>query len=68
MRVAIINNGDCFDVWVSLELKEDPRRLRDSFVIGTGETRDAAVASAVQDLEAALDALQGPPGVVAEYD
>ena len=50
-------------VWVQMEAG-DPRRMGGSFIIGAGATRDEAVASAVQDLEAALEELQGPPKAV----
>ena len=50
-----------WQVWVQL-VAGDPRWMGESFIIGNGPTRDAALASAVQELEAALEELQGPPG------
>jgi hypothetical protein len=51
-------------VWISLP-KHDPLTDRWGFVIGSGATRDAAVADAVATLEQAVERLQSPTGVVA---
>jgi hypothetical protein len=65
-NLLITRTGDDdWQVWITLP---DHDALRDAFgfVIGTGATRDAALAAAVADLEAAVDALQAPPGVIEE--
>lgn len=56
-----------WQVWITLP---DHDALEDAFgfIIGTGSTRDEAVRVAVADLEAAVEALQSPPGVVEERD
>lgn len=47
-------------VWLGLEGDGDPSTNVSGFVIGVGATRDAAVAAAVADLEAAVESLQQP--------
>lgn len=58
-RIAILDDGpDDWQVWIALEDERPPHVL--SFIIGSGKTRDEAVAAAVADLEACIDKLQGP--------
>jgi hypothetical protein len=57
--------GDDWQVWISLD-DHDPLNDPFGFIIGTGKTRDAAVADAVRDLEAILEQLQAPPGTIEE--
>ena len=54
-----------YSVWVSLP-DHDPIKDAFGFVIGTGVTRDQAVAAAVVELEDLLGRLQGPPGTIEE--
>ncbi len=56
--------GD-WSVWISLP---DHHPIRDpfGFIIGSGATRDEAVADAVKGLELLVDRLQGPPGTIRE--
>lgn len=64
--LLIVSEGDAdWHVWMSLE-DHDPLDDAFGFIIGSGETRDAAVADAVASLEAATARLQSPPGVVPE--
>ena len=57
--ITVLRDGDDWDVWMNLDDGTTaPGGL--SFVIGSGATRDEAVADAVKDLEAALDQLQQP--------
>ena len=58
--------GD-YSVWISLE-QHDPVLDPYGFIIGTSDTRDGAVADAVASLEAAIDQLQAPRGVVPERE
>lgn len=62
--VIVGDEGD-YNVWISLP-DHDPVRDAFGFVIGCGDTRDAAVADAVASLEGALSALQSPRGLVPE--
>lgn len=68
MRVCIVFASESnWQVWVTLE---DHNPIRDAFgfCIGTGKTRDAAVADAVKDLEGATEVLQSPPDAVEVLD
>ena len=53
------NDGDGWNVWIGLE-GDMPAPQGFSFIIGSGATRDEALADAVKDLEAALEQLQQP--------
>ncbi len=59
------HGGNDWSVWITLP-NHDALNDAVGFVIGSGETRDAAVASAVADLESALRRLQSPQGEVEE--
>lgn len=54
-----------WEVWIGLG-DGDPTADGIGFIIGLGATRDAAVAAAVHDLEAAVDRLQCPLGTRCE--
>jgi hypothetical protein len=54
-----------WDVWIGLP-GSDPEVDRFGFVAGVGRTRDLAVADAVAALEATVERLQAPRGVVQE--
>ena len=62
--LVIYREGQEYEVWCGV----DGDNIINAHIIGTGLTRDDAVADAVQYLEAALDALQSPVGVVKEVD
>ena len=65
-NLLITHKGDDdWDVWITLP---DHDAIHDAvgFIIGSGETRDAAVAAAVADLESAVERLQSPRGGVQE--
>ena len=68
MKLLITHNGDAdWNVWATLD-NHDALKDACGFVIGGGETKDAALASAVVELETAVDALQSPSGVVEERE
>lgn len=56
---------DDWNVWISLP-DHDPVEDSYGFIVGSGSTRDDAVASAVRDLETLLERLQSPPGHIRE--
>jgi hypothetical protein len=57
--IAVLHDApDDWQVWIGLEDQTPPAGL--SFIIGTGPTRDAAVAAAVKDLEDVIERLQQP--------
>lgn len=64
MNTLVIYRDNHYEVWFGV----DGDNIINAHVIGTGPTRDTAVADAVQHLESALEALQSPPGVVREVD
>ena len=59
------DNGE-FEVWIgpAQDLADD--NIINAFVAGVGSTRDEAVGKAVAGLEALVEHLNSPPGVVAE--
>lgn len=59
-RVVVLQHAGKHEVWIGLDDDWHPPDGF-SFIIGTGVTRDQAVAEAVADLEAALERLQQPP-------
>jgi len=64
MKLLITFCGtDDWSVWATTD-GEHPIRGPHGFIVGIGATRDEAVASAVADLEAAVEELQLPPGNV----
>jgi hypothetical protein len=67
--LLITSNGpEDWAVWISLE-DSDPLTDAFWFVIGSGATRDAAVADAVATLEEAVERLQSPhQGVIEERE
>lgn len=56
---------DDWQVWISLP-GHNPLEDPFGFIIGLGVTRGDAVGTAVADLEAAINELQSPPGVIEE--
>ena len=56
--------SDRWTVWLE-NLAESSTRSK-VLLVGRGKTRDEAVQRAVTDLEAAIEQLQGPPGVIEE--
>lgn len=64
MNEIVIYRDDEYEVWCGV----DGDNTINATVIGTGPTRDVAVADAVTYLESALTALQAPPGAVREVD
>ena len=65
--VIVKDTEDDWSVWMSLP-DHDPLRDAFGFVIGSGTTRDAAVANAVRELESEIEQLQGPIGVVEQRE
>lgn len=65
LSLLITRDGRDWDVWISLP-NHDPIKDVFGFAIGVGDTRDAAVADAVQALEEAVERLQAPPGQIEE--
>lgn len=51
-------DGAC-EVWICL-VDGDPTRMSESFIIGVGATREAAVVEAIADLSTCVAELQGP--------
>lgn len=67
--IAIVRDEDSYEVWCGVDgITDKSVNIVNAHIIGTGETRSAAVAAAVEHLESVLDALQSPPGVVREVD
>ena len=63
-QIVVLHEGpDDWQVWIGLEDQRPPAGW--SFSIGTGQTRNAAVADAVKDLEAQIERLQQPVTSVA---
>ena len=56
--IAIYHQDGEYEVWCGV----DGDNIINAHVIGTGETRDAAISEAVQYLELAIDALQAADG------
>ena len=57
--ITVLRDDSGWNVWINLDDGTTaPAGL--SLIIGSGATRDEAVADAVKDLEAALDQLQQP--------
>ena len=54
-------------VWISLP-NHDPDKDAYGFIIGAGDTRDAAVTDAVSALQDAMDRLQSPRGQIQERE
>lgn len=52
MRVHLRQEANAWEVWVSL-VDGNPLRMGESFIIGVGATKDAAIADAQKDLNAA---------------
>jgi hypothetical protein len=63
--LVIYRDDQQYEVWCGVD---DGDNIINAHIIGTGPTRDEAVAEAVQHLESALEALQSPHGVVQEVD
>lgn len=63
--VTFNDEGDDWNVWISLP-DHDPVLDPYGFVVGNGDTRQSAVAKAVESLENALERLQSssPSGVL----
>lgn len=60
-RIHIVEpdaHSQAWQVWISLE-NEHGIEQGEAFIIGSGATRDEAVAGAVADLEAQIEQLQG---------
>lgn len=54
MRITLIDEHGHADVWVSLDgTTGDPREMSESFIIGCGDNRERAIASALVELDAA---------------
>lgn len=67
--IAIVREEDGYEVWCGVDgITETSVNIINAHIVGTGETRQEAVANAVTHLELVLDALQSPPGVVREVD
>lgn len=58
----ILDVGEDFDVWLEFEDGND----HDGLCIGSGESREAAIADAIYDLEEALQSLRNLSGLDAE--
>ena len=56
---------DSWEAWFGLD-GTDPSSDAVGFCVGMGKTRNQAVAAAASELEAALEELQSPPGVIEE--
>lgn len=62
MKIHVLNDGGEFSVWASL-MAGDPRHIPESFAIGSGATREAAMSAAIDELEAArVQLLRGYAG------
>lgn len=59
VMITVLRDGSDWNVWIALDDGTTPPS-GPSFIIGSGATRDEAVAEAVKDLEAATDQLQQP--------
>ena len=64
-EVSILTDGHEWAVWIQLEAG-NPLLSANSFIVGIGITREAAVADAVSELEAVIERLQSPPGAITE--
>jgi hypothetical protein len=63
VRITITEKPGDVQVWASLEgAVGDPASITESFVIGSGESRDAAVRSALEELDAASKELERDAG------
>jgi len=62
MSSVHVRYEDGWQVWITLD-GHDPIEDAFGFIVGTGDTRDEAVAAAVKDLEAAIEELQQPATV-----
>lgn len=60
-------SGSDYSVWISLP-GHDPVLDPYGFIVGCGDTRDEAMSDAVDCLEAAIEQMQAPIGVIAERD
>lgn len=67
MKTVIVRDGDDWNVWAMLDEEADdgmkPWHSNNSLIVGVGQSRDAAVADAVREFEAAVERLQQPPEV-----
>ena len=63
MKVNVLQEDGQWGVWIGLD-GTNPRYSTFGFSIGCAATRDAAVAQAVAEFEAATDQLQQPEPVV----
>ena len=64
MTTLVVNYDlQTWNVWISLP-DHDPLTDDFGFVIGTGKTRDKAVAQAVHELETIIERLQVPAGLI----
>jgi len=63
VRITIVEKPGDVQVWASLAAAGgDPTSISESFVIGCGESRDAAVRSALEELDAASKELERDAG------
>lgn len=65
MTEIVIYRDDEYEVWCGCMPGDN---VINAHIIGLGQTRDLAVANAVNYLESALEALQAPVGTVREMD